>query len=154
MYSTELFKIIPPNDVHKLIREKNKENFSSRELKPIERIARGVEYIMDNTNPIIKGRFSTTEPFLYLTQTSIEIRDKVVVINYVNNLICFTKLEDDYILITFGKERDFSTLATSDKAYDIRFGVLCDDIDGVLSFHKEIMTQDDFIRKIMLNEKI
>lgn len=147
MYSTELFKIITPNSVYELTREKNKESFSSRELRPIERIAREVKYIMDNTNPIINGRF-------YLTQIRIEIRDKVVVINYVNNFIWFTKLEDDYILITFGKERDFSVLATSDKAYDIRFGVLCDDIDGVLSFHKEVMTQDDFIKKIMLNEKI
>ena len=147
MYSTELFKIIPPNSVYELTREKNKESFSSRELRPIERIAREVKYIMDNTNPIINGKF-------YLTQIRIEIRDKVVVINYVNNFIWFTKLEDDYILITFGKERDFSALATSDKAYDIRFGVLCDDIDGVLSFHKEVMSQDDFIKRIMLNEKI
>lgn len=145
MYSTELFKIIPPNSVYELTREKNKESFSSRELRPIERIVREVKYIMDNTNPIINGKF-------YLTQIRIEIRDKVVVINYVNNFILFTKLEDDYILITFGKERDFSALAAS--AYDIRFGVLCDDIDGVLSFHKEVMTQDDFIKKIMLNEKI
>ena len=147
MYSTELFKIIPPNNVYELTREKNKENFSSRELKPIERIVREVKYIMDNTNPIINGKF-------YLTQIRIEIRDKVVTVNYVNNFIRFTKLEDDYILITFGKDRDFSALATSDKAYDIRFGVLCDDIDGVLSFHKEVMSQDDFIKKIMLNEKI
>lgn len=147
MYSTDLFKIIPPNGVYELIREKNKENFSPRELKPIERIAREVKYIMDNTHPIINGRF-------YLTQIHIEIRDKVLVINYANNFIWFTKLEDDYILITFGKYIDFLTLATSDKTYDIRFGVLCDDIDGVLSFHKEVMTQDDFIKKIMLNEKI
>ena len=147
MYSTELFKIIPPNYLHNLIHEKNKEIFSSRELKPIERIVREVKYIMDNTNPIVNGKF-------YLTQIHIEIRDEVVTVNYVNNFIRFTKLEDDYILITFGKYGDFSALATSDKSYDIRFGVLCDDIDGVLSFHKEVMSQDDFIKKIMLNEKI
>lgn len=140
MYSTELFKIIPPNYLHNLIHEKNKEIFSSRELKPIERIVREVKYIMDNTNPIVNGKF-------YLTQIHIEIRDEVVTVNYVNNFIRFTKLEDDYILITFGKYRDFSVLA-------IRFGVLCDDIDGVLSFHKEVMSQDDFIRKIMLGEKL
>lgn len=147
MYSTDLFKIIPPNGVYELIREKTKENFSSRDLKSIERIIKEVKYVMDNTNPIINGRF-------YLTQIRIQTRDKVVAINYANNFMWFTKLEDDYILITFGKDRDFSALATSDKAYDVRFGVLCDDIDGVLSFHKEVMSQDDFIKKIMLNEKI
>lgn len=152
MYSTELFKIIPPNSVYELIREKNKENFSQRELKPIERIAREVRYIMNNVTYDQNGRFIGS----LVSKLNIQSRDKVVTIYYENSFMSFTKLEDDYILITFGKDRDFSVvgLITSDRAYDIRFGVLCDDIDGVLSFHKEVMSQDDFIKKIMLNEKI
>lgn len=157
----ELYKIIPPNGVHELISSKRKEDFSPYELKKIERIASEVRYIMDsvmyNSNGRFIGGFTTTWSPQHFTKLSVQLKNKSVIIHYEENFMAFTKLEDDYILIKFVKDNfrgSPTRLVATDRTYDVRFGVICDDLDGVISFYREVMIKDDFIKKVMLGEKL
>lgn len=154
MYCDELWRVIPPNGVHELMKSNDKQNFSLFEAETINRIMHEIKYIMDHTTYDSNGRFIGR----FNSDVKLEYKAKSLFIYFHQNFISFTKLEDDYIMIIFGRDNTRVELSyqlrTSDKEYDIRFGVICDDLPGLKSFYNDQMLQDNLIQKIMLGEKI
>jgi hypothetical protein len=157
---SDLYDIIPSNGVYKIFSEKKKEKFSESESALIYRILNEVKYIMQSTLYDFDGRYLFSMGSKVRIETRIDGMDRFEnhYVYYLNNFMSFTKYEDDYILITFAKDNLIDTypgnLPTTDRAYDIRFGVICDDLEGVISFYRDQMTKDDFIKKIMMGEKL
>lgn len=154
MYCDELWRVVPPNGVYELMRSNDKKNFSLFETETIKRIMYEIKYIMDRTTLDSNNRFVGS----FSWNVRLEYKDKSLFIYSHQNFMSFTKLEDDYIMIIFGRDNTCVELSyqlrTSDREYDVRFGVICDDLPGIKSFYNEQMLKDNFVQKIMLGEKI
>jgi hypothetical protein len=147
MYSTELWRIIPQNRHYDILEEKSNEGFSQREFKRIDGILNEIHYIMSEATYDLNGRFIGSYGSLGVVSPFRKFYNGSVFLYYKENFISFTKLVDDYILITFAKDYKRELV-------DIRFSVKCDDIEGVIDFYDNIMHKDNFIPKIMLGERI
>lgn len=157
MYCDELWRVVPPNGVYELMKCNDKQNFSLFETETINRIMHEIKYIMDRITFDSNGRFIGS----FGSYVKLEYKAKSLFIYFRQNFMSFTKLEDDYIMIVFGRDNTYVEhlseqfrIRTSDREYDVRFGVICDDLPGVKNFYSEQMLKDNFIQKIMLGEKI